>query len=101
MPRRTSRYDKRDQNERDIVKALLEIPGVSVQEGHDDLLIGHKGVNYWVEVKNPSEVDKSGRPYAKKSKSAKKQAEISETWKGQYDIVTTLEQILVIIGVIR
>lgn len=95
---RVTRKDKRDRNELEIVSALREIPGLSVETGHDDLLIGYQGKNYWFEVKSPDKVDKNGMPYDKTSKTAKKQRELAENWPGHYRIVSTLDQILEDLG---
>ena len=97
----TRRYQtkKTDNNEKDIVSALRQIPGVSVETGHDDILLGYKNKTYWFEIKNPSEVDKNGKPYAKKSETAKKQKKLDDEFKGHYKIVYCIEQILAEIGI--
>ena len=78
--------------------ALSQIPGLSVERNHDDILVGYKGLNYWFEIKNPNEVDKHGKPYDKTSKTAKKQKELQENWPGHYKIVSSIDQILEDIG---
>lgn len=98
---RRHQVKKTDNNEAAIVKALRAIPGVKVETDHDDILIGYKRRNYWIEIKNPDEVDKQGRPYAKKSKTAKKQKELLDHWTGTYMIATTLDEILIKIGVMK
>ena len=91
---------KADANEKTIVNALRAVPGVRVETGHDDILVGFKNRTYWFEIKNPNEVDKNGNPYAKKSKTAKKQKELAENWPGHYEICSSLDDILKSIGVI-
>ena len=89
---------KCDTGQASIVKALREIPGVTVQTGMDDLLIGRANCNYWIELKNPETVsNKTGqvRPSAIKPSQHKLLAE----WKGNYHICWELGQILEIIGV--
>lgn len=89
-----------DQNEKHIVAALRKIPGVSVETGHDDILVGRNGVTYWIEIKNPNEVDKNGVPYKRKNcKTYDKQKKLSEEFKGHYQIVSTLDEILKTIGI--
>ena len=90
-----------DTNEKDIVSALRKIPGVTVETDHDDIFVGFRRQNYWFEIKDPSKVNKKGEPYDKSSETAKKQQKLKDTWRGQYDIVSRLDQILKIIGVIK
>ena len=95
------RYQVRntDKNEKDIVAALRKIPGVKVQTDVNDILIGYRNKNYWIEVKNPDEVDKNGAPYKRSSKTYEKQKSLLDHWTGQYAICTSLDQILNIINV--
>ena len=96
MPRR--RKDRIDDNQTEIVKALRSIPGVGVMTGMDDILVGYKGVTYWFEIKDPAKtVNKDGTWKHGALKDC--QIDLLATWPGQYDIVTTLEQILVIVGI--
>jgi len=92
------RAAKVDANQGDIVKALRAISGVTVQLSMDDILIGYKDVNYWIEIKEPdsvSPVTGEVRPSAIKPSQHKLVAE----WEGQYDICHDIDQILLIIGV--
>lgn len=96
-PRRAQRTDD---NQVDIVKALRDIPGVSVDVGHDDILVGYEGNTYWFEIKHPSAVS----PRTEKVRpSEKTQTERNrETyWEGHYSIVWSFEQILDEIGIER
>ena len=79
-----------DANQHGIVKALNAIPGVTVELGHDDLLVGYKGATYWYELKD-------GKPSPSQIKPD--QYRIWETWTGHYKIVWTAEQILEDIGI--
>ncbi len=91
-----------DDNEKDIVAALRKIPGIKVQTDVNDILIGFRNKNYWIEIKNPNEVGKDGRPYKRKNcKTYDKQKSLLDHWTGQYSICTTLDQILAIIGVTK
>lgn len=95
MPRR--RADKIDTNQPDIVKALRQIPGVTVVTGHDDILVGYQGVTRWYEIKTPESVSKrTGRIL----ESAKKQSQkdLENEFTGHYRIVFHVEQILADLG---
>lgn len=92
------RAAKVDANQGEIVTALRAIPGVTVQLGMDDILIGYRGVNYWIEIKEPdsvSTVTGEVRPSCIKDSQHKLVAE----WKGQYDICHDIGQILKIINI--
>ena len=93
QPRRAKKTDK---NQQGIVGYLRGLPGVSVELDHDDILVGYRMQNYWFEIKNPEEMNKAGKPY--KGRIQKNQERIQRTWPGQYNIVTTVDEILDIIG---
>ena len=99
MPRkRRGHQGAIDANQPDIVKALRKIPGVQVLVDMDDILIGYRGVNYWIEIKDPEKClngDGSWRNGSVKDC----QIELDRSWPGQYAIVTSLKQILEIIGI--
>ena len=88
------RFYKADRNEKDIVNALKMIPGIQVETGHDDILVGYKGANYWYEIKNPAEINNKGEVSNKSTKTAQKQAKLAKEWTGHYKIVSTLKEIL-------
>ena len=75
-----SRHDKRDQNEAGIIRELKKIPNLSIEEGHDDILVGYKGITYWFEIKNPEQrAKKTGKLIAQNnSKTYQKQKKLSE-----------------------
>lgn len=87
---------KVDDNQAQIVLELRAIPGVSVQTGHDDLLVGHAGQTYWVEVKRPDQRRKDGEWKAGALKPAQKA--LLESWTGHYLVACTSEEILRDIG---
>ena len=91
---RRYQHNNTDKNEKEIVKALRDIPGLSVETGHDDIIIGYKGKNYWYEIKNPNQVKKDGQPIKQKSKTYEKQMNLQANFAGHYAIVTTVDQIL-------
>ena len=96
MPRR--RKDKIDNNQPAIVAALTEIPGVSVVTGVDDIFVGRNKVNYWFEIKDPDECLKKDGSWREGAVSDG-QLKLEREWPGQYHIVTTLDQILAIMGI--
>ena len=86
-----------DNNQNEIVKALRQIPNLSVQVGHDDILIGHKGKTYWFEIKSPQAISKrSKKPLSSAIKPS--QLKLLSEWQGHYKIVHNLDQILREIG---
>lgn len=96
-----NRYAKRtDTNEKDIVKTLKGIPGVSVETDHHDILVGYRGLTRWYEIKNPDEISKTtGEPYPGRLTPAEQRRK--DTWTGHYKIVSTAEEILEDLGVIH
>lgn len=80
---------KVDANQKEIVKALRDIPGVTVEPNHDDILVGYKGRTYWYEIKTPSS----------KKRIQPSQIKLLEHWTGHYDVVCTLDTILQEIGI--
>lgn len=88
----TGRNAKTDANQKEIVKALEQIPGVEVAEiGKPlDLLIGYAGITHIVEIKNPNGKDRIN----------KDQAEFIENWPGRRpEVARSLDEVLRIIGV--
>ena len=88
---------KVDKNQPDIVEQLRKIPGVKVQVGMDDILVGYKGKNHWFEIKEPETVSNvTGQVQPSKIKPS--QHKLLEHWTGQYSVVWNIEQILAEIG---
>lgn len=95
QPRRARRIDD---NQRGIVKALRDIPGVTVEPDHDDILVGYRGVTYWFEVKRPEAVSrKTGQ--VKESEIKPSEAKRLKEWKGHYAMVWDIKHILEAIGI--
>lgn len=89
-----------DRNELSIVKAIEKIPGVTVSRGHDDLLIGHQGRTFWIEVKDPNRVlNKNGTMHPKHVKDS--QVDLLQGWTGHYAICWTLDDVLDVIGIAK
>jgi len=91
------RHSKPDRNQGDIVSALRKIPGISVETGHDDILVGYKGRTWWFEVK-AQEVVSPRTARVRASEFTKSERHRLSNWKGQYDVVWDVYQILEIIG---
>ncbi len=93
-----NRYAKKtDANQKDIVKLLRAIPGVTVVPGHDDILCGFRGVTFWFEVKSGVAVSKkTGKVFETKKKKSQKKLETEFT--GHYKIVSSFNEILDEIG---
>jgi len=82
------------------VEALRKIPSVSVETDHDDIFVGYKKINYWYELKSEEAVGKrTGK--VKESSKRKSQKKLENTWKGHYKIVSSLDEILKDMGVIK
>ena len=93
------RAAKIDANQPEIVKALRKIPNVSVEPGHDDILIGYLGRTYWFEIKCPdSAFNKDGS--FKQGALKDYQKKLDANWSGHYKIVWTLQMILEDMGII-
>ncbi len=89
---------KIDTNQTAIVKALRQIPNVSVQMGHDDILVGYKGKTMWYEIKALESLSRrSGMLKLNTLKDS--QIELVKHWQGHYRIVWKLEQILDDLGI--
>jgi hypothetical protein len=94
------RAAKVDRNQAEIVKALRQIPGVSVQpihtigKGCPDLLCGVRGVNLLMELKD-GDLPKSAR------KLSADEHEFYRNWNGQYAIVESIDDALRLVKAVR
>lgn len=87
------RKAKIDNNQTAIVNALLEIPGVTVEIGHDDILVGLNGRTYWYELKSDLAVSKkTGLILESQKKNSQKKLEKEFT--GHYRIVSSFDEII-------
>ena len=85
---------KVDDNQKSIIKALRDIPGVTVMPNHHDILAGYRGKTYWYEIKSNLAVSKkTGKVLDSQKK--KSQIKLESEWTGHYRIVSTLDEILV------
>lgn len=82
---------KRDKNEPDIVDALIRV-GATVQRLSEsdtpDLVVGFRGVNYLIEVKDKGNKLSSG------------QVNWHQNWRGQVNTVYTVDEVLRLIEAI-
>ena len=85
----TYTVNRKDKAEKDIVQVLRDV-GASVEYWTKvDLIVGYRGVNYLIEVKNPGD---DLRPVQKKW---------HDNWRGYVMVAHTPEDALKIIGAIR
>ena len=82
-----------DSNHAEIIKALRKIPNLSVFSTHEvgkgfpDIVIGYKGINYLIEIK-----DGNKPPSARKLTDA--ELKFHNNWHGQIKIITNLDEVL-------
>lgn len=82
-----------DSNQKVIVKSLRQIPGVSVAvtsmigSGFPDLVIGYKGKNYLIELKDGDKPESA-------QKLTLDEIEFDAKWKGQYAVCNSIDEIL-------
>ena len=92
------RAAKIDMNQPEIVDYLRGVPGISVQVGMDDILVGYNNKNYWYEIKEPGMVSNvTGKVHDSKIKDSQKK--LLESWSGHYRIVWDITQILEDLGI--
>lgn len=92
--------NKVDANQLEIVKQLRDIPGVSVESDHDDIIVGYKGRTYWFEIKDPdSTILKNGT--VKKGSIKPSQVDMLNEFTGHYAVVWSLDDILDELGIAK
>jgi hypothetical protein len=84
---------KVDSNQPEIVSKLKQIPGVTVELDHDDILVGCQGLTFWYEIKPPEAVSKK-TGLILESKIKDDQKRIRGEYRGHYVIVSSFEQII-------
>ena len=83
------KHGRIDANQPEIVKALRQLPGVSVAitsdlgKGFPDLVVGYRGANYMYELKDPDKPP-SGR------KLTKSEQTFHDNWTGHVAVITTI-----------
>jgi hypothetical protein len=97
MSQHTRRRQKVDKNQQGIVGTLRKYPGVSVELGYDDLLVGYNLMTFWIEVKAPDAISKrTGLLLESRKKDSQKR--LDRTWTGHRAYATTVDEILDLIG---
>lgn len=91
------RKDKIDANQTFIVNELKK-KELSVEVGHDDILVGYYGRTYWFEIKNPDKISKK-TGLLLESALEDDQIRLRRDFKGHYRIVTHLWQVCLEIGI--
>ena len=96
MARRAAKTDK---NQVEIVQALrcagaTVTPTHAAGSGFPDLVVGFRGVNYLIEVKD-------GRKAPSKRKLTPDQVEWHGSWRGQVAVVKNITEALAVIGAIK
>jgi hypothetical protein len=84
---------KPDGNQTEIVTQLRRIPGITVHYVHQlknfcDILVGYRGRNYLFEIKKDQ-----------KKKLTPGEKKFQEEWTGQVNTVSSVEDILLILGI--
>ena len=87
------RRHRKDQNQKAIVEALENVGADTfdlsqVGKGLTDILVGFRGVNFLLEIKNPDQ----------NWKFTEKQNEFHRFWRGQKAVVETVDDALKAIG---
>ena len=89
---------KVDGNQPEIVRQLRAIPGVTVETGHDDILVGYRSKTHWYELKALDAISKrTGRVKDSELTGAEQMRLLYFT--GHYKIVWTLDMILEDMGI--
>lgn len=82
-----------DRNQAEIINALRKIPNLSVFSTHEvgkgfpDIVVGYKGINYLIEIK-----DGNKPPSARKL--TPDEVKFHSNWHGQIKIVNNLDEVL-------
>jgi len=85
-----------DSNHAEIIKALRKIPNLSVFSTHEvgkgfpDIVIGYKGINYLIEIK-----DGNKPPSARKL--TPDEVKFHHEWHGQIKVIKNIDELLEII----
>jgi len=85
-----------DSNHAEIIKALRKIPNLSVFSTHEvgkgfpDIVIGYKGINYLIEIKDGNKPPSS-------RKLTPDEVKFHQDWHGQIKVIKNLDELLQII----
>lgn len=84
---------KTDKNHAELIKWLRQMPGVSVFSTHavghgfPDIVVGYKGINYLIEIK-----DGAKPPSARKLTAD--EVKFHESWRGQIAVVNGIDDLM-------
>ena len=90
------RAKKIDANQNEVVKKIRSIPNVSVAitsalgNGFPDLVIGYKGLNYLIELKD-------GNKTPSQRKLTPDEEKFREQWNGNYHVCNSYQEIIKVI----
>lgn len=94
-----NRWAKRtDKNQKEIVKALRAIPGVTVSTDKDDIIVGFQQRNFWYEIKSERSANKKGKIFESEKRDSQK--DLEKNWTGHYKVVASLAEILLDMGIL-
>ena len=86
--------NQRDKNEPEMLEACRKIGATTFKlDEPADYLIGFRKVNFLVEFKLP----KGPKGGTSHSKQTDKQADFERTWRGQYDVVRTADELIALL----
>ena len=88
---------KNDSNQAEIVKDLRKL-GISVMLFKHDIIIGFRGKNYLIEIKNPEYAQSKKTGKVKESSKRDSQKKLDIEWQGQRGYCFTLDDVLRVIG---
>lgn len=90
------RVRKTDTNQKQIMDLCRKVPGLSVATIHTvgrglpDLIMGYKGMNFLIEIKD-------GKKSASRKKLTPDEEKFHKNWKGRIDIVEKFDDILLLL----
>ena len=89
------RAKRRDANEVEIVRALRKMGMTVLLSGDVDLIVGYHGVNYLIELKTEKTLRLDGK--YKSGSLRPSQKELLNSWRGQYHVASSLDEVIKII----
>ena len=94
------RARKVDANQAAIISGLRKLGiGVLPVNGAVDLVCGHQGRNFLLDIKNPERMTKAGKSWD--DGKSRVQEKLKTEWPGQYAVVKSLDEVLIVIGAVE
>lgn len=87
---------KTDLNHKELIDKIRKIPNISVfsthtiGKGFPDIVVGYKGLNYLIEIKD-------GSKYKSQKKLTESELKFHNSWKGQVSIAENIDDVLKLI----